>query len=257
MDDHWSNMNNELCLKHPYVKWWYFYVLISWIMVSGAYWIIIIDFTLTRLCAMKGLTLTEAMRRYRKGMLKSDRTVHVLPLRDRVTSREVVRRYLKACIVFSVLGASIMPTGDLRAVEIIEIPASPVEPPSTGVLGEPLRGVGRDARLEDVLKIILPSQWVSVFQHSELKAMRVNWFSETDTTADVLATLGRLYGFEVYYQASSKLLNVRWRTDVCYEAQLRNKAVRMQFRKLAGFPSEIPLNEETLRVNDGSRDFLC
>lgn len=118
-------------------------------------------------------------------------------------------------------------------------------------------GVGNNAKLEDVIELLIKPPYTTVFISQELRALKVDWMSNGRSIAEILSMMGRNYGFEPFYVESTGKVFIEWANGMCDSAVSRELEQRRKIQEKVGFSSGGVVTPKVLRVVDNERTYLC
>lgn len=103
-------------------------------------------------------------------------------------------------------------------------------------------GFGREVKLVDLLKQILPSPYHAEFFNSEIMDLKVNWYAEQRVFLNtVLADISRRYGVLFTWHKSAGLLSVSFDIAQCRVALAENENERARYAEMVGSaPQALP-----------------
>ncbi len=103
-------------------------------------------------------------------------------------------------------------------------------------------GFGREVKLVDLLKQILPSPYHAEFFNSEIMDLKVNWYAESRVFLNtVLADISRRYGVLFTWHKSAGLLSVSFDIAQCRIALAENENERRSYAERIGTaPQALP-----------------
>jgi hypothetical protein len=133
-----------------------------------------------------------------------------------------------ALIVALTIPLLIVPTSSEAAFEII-VPTKNIPLDSFASSGEIYidGGFGRNVKMIDLLRQILPSPYDAEFFNSEIQDMKINWYAEDKVFLNsVLADISRRYGLLFKWKPSSGVIYVSWENGQCKKAIKEDEALR-------------------------------
>lgn len=96
-------------------------------------------------------------------------------------------------------------------------------------------GFGKDVKLYDLMNLILPQPLSAEFSNSELKDIKVSWYSDGRIFLnEVLANISRRYGVQFTWRNAAGILVVQWDTGTCKKVIQESREDQVRYSNQTG-----------------------
>jgi hypothetical protein len=255
MNMHWSHQTNKLKIKIEHVHPSEFLAIIVGIFLPLIWELLGVYVVFKIIAIKKRMTPMELLRRWRKGFTRKSRKTSSVKSEERYSLLKEASKFLPVLFVCFLFSPDLANAG----FEIL-----PEQKPKSIImdgLGKPFTtvkvGVGDDVRLEDVIRILMDPPWKPEFVSKELQALRISWYSNSSSTSEILAQIGRNYGVETYYVESTGKIFIDWSKGLC-EAEIKaKKQERKEIKEWLMINSQDPSIPKVIWVSKNERVYLC
>ena len=118
-------------------------------------------------------------------------------------------------------------------------------------------GVGKSVRLESVVSMLVETPWSAEFVSKELQALPVNWLSQSSTTSEIFAQLGRNYGIKTYFVESAGTVFIDWADGFCERAIEEEVESRRKIKSQFNFSTADLTVPKVFWVSENDRTYFC
>jgi hypothetical protein len=120
-------------------------------------------------------------------------------------------------------------------------------------------GFGKDVKLNDLMLLILPEPLSAEFANSELKDLKVSWYSDGKIYLnEILANISRRYGVMFVWRNAAGILEVQWDKGTCKRVIEESRNEQLNYSNQLGTRPAEPLRVIEKTINkEQQMEIIC